>query len=308
MGITGYFSDGRGKMIRKSISNNIFEVFNYFLVGFIAILCLLPLLNVLAISFSSSTAAGAGLVTLWPVEFTVSSYKYALTKVEFVASFLVSSKRLILGCAVNMFFTALTAYPLSREDREFKGRTLYTWYFFLTMLISGGLIPTYFNVRNLGLLDNIWALVLPGAVPVFNVVLLLNFYRSLPKELSEAAFVDGAGHWITLWKIYIPLSKPALATIFLFTCVNHWNSWFDGLIYMNSPIKYPLQTYLQTLLVETVTQPSMLDQNQLNMLSKISDSTLKASQIFLAALPILCIYPFLQRYFVKGLVIGSVKG
>ncbi|MNR21163.1 Inner membrane ABC transporter permease protein YcjP [compost metagenome] len=154
-------------------------------------------------------------------------------------------------------------------------------------------------------MDTIWALVLPTAVPVFNVILLLNFFRSLPKELEEAAFIDGAGHWTTAWRIYVPLSLPALATTTLFATVSHWNSWFDGLIFMNSAEHYPLQSYLQTIVVQQdITKMAATD---LSQLLNINEQTAKAAQIFLGALPILLVYPFLQRFFIKGIVMGSVK-
>jgi len=196
---------------------------------------------------------------------------------------------------------------LAKEVRQFRYRTAYAWAFVFSMLFSGGLIPMYMLIRSLGMIDTIWALVLPGAIPVFNVVLLLNFYRSLPKELEEAAFMDGAGHWRTLWTLYVPLSLPALATIGLFATVGHWNSWFDGIIYMNSPDNYPLQSYLRTVVVQRDLS-SMTYTEALQESRQISDRTLKAAQIFLGALPILLLYPFLQRYFMQGIVLGSVKG
>jgi len=285
------------------IGNNIFLIT-------LAIVCLLPLVNVFAISLSSSSAATAGAVKLWPVDFTLSSYKYALSKAEFVTSLFVSLKRVLLGTVISLLVVIISAYPLSKERAEFPMRTVYVWFFFITMLFSGGLIPTYMVIRNYHLLDTVWALVLPGAVAVFNIVLLLNFFRGTPKEIQEAAFVDGASHWRMLWSIMVPISMPALATILLFTCVGQWNSWFDGLIYMNSPANYPLQTYLQTLVMSTelFTEAGNLTAEDMKALAEISDRTTKASQIFLAALPVLILYPFLQKYFMKGIVLGSVKG
>lgn len=273
----------------------------------LALLCLFPLLHVLAISFSSANAAAAGNVVLWPVDFTTKAYEFAFGRPEFGRAFLVSIQRVVLGTAVNMVLTVLVAYPLSKETADFRWRTVYVWIFVLTMLFSGGLIPLYMVVRETQLLNSIWALILPNAVPVFNVVLLLNFFRNLPQELEEAALMDGASHWRILWEIYLPLSKPALATLTLFTVVFHWNSWFDGLIFMNSPANYPLQSYLQTLLQQDLFTFSGTGMDQ-RMLQLVSDQTLRAAQIFLAAIPILIVYPFLQRYFVKGIVLGSVKG
>jgi putative aldouronate transport system permease protein len=181
------------------------------------------------------------------------------------------------------------------------------WIFFLTMLFSGGLIPNYMLVKQLGLQDTLWALVLPGSVPVFNVILLLNFFRGIPKELEDAAQIDGAGHWTILWRIFVPISLPVLATITLFSVVGHWNSWFDGLIYMNKLENYPLMSYMQSMIIQGNPMRSMSKEERTYFLS-ISDRTVKAAQIFIAAIPILLVYPFLQRYFVKGIVLGSVKG
>lgn len=287
-------------------SRKVFLVFSYIFLAVTAFICLLPLINVLAISFSSSSAAAAGYVKLWPVDFTLSSYNYVLGKQEFIKSFLVSLKRIILGYSINIFLTVLIAYALSKEKSDFRWRNVYAWFFIVTMLFNGGLIPTYMTIKSLGLLNKIWALVLPGAVPVFNVILLMNFFRELPKEIEEAAYIDGASHWTLLLKIFIPLSKPALATITLFILVHHWNSWFDGLIYMNSPANYPLQSYLRTIVISVDT--SLLSSTELLNMRDISDRTFKAAQVFLAALPVLMVYPFLQKYFMKGLVLGSVKG
>jgi len=291
---------------KNALGRRAFDWANYVFLGGAALLCLLPLIHVLAVSFSASSAATAGFVKLWPVDFTLASYRYALNKPQFIDSFLVSLERVALGALINMTLTVLIAYPLSKERRQFRWRSVYAWFFVVTILFSGGLIPVFMVVKQLGLLDSIWALVLPGAVPVFNVILLLNFMRSQPKELYEAAFVDGAGHWSVLWRIAVPLAKPALATLLLFICVGHWNSWFDGLIYMNKPEHFPLQTYLQSVVINR--DPSLMTTTEeLKTLSQISDQTTKAAQIFLAALPILLLYPFLQKHFIQGITLGSVK-
>lgn len=293
-------------MHKSTVSRKAFLILNYVVLSLTAIACILPLINVLAISFSSSSAAAAGYVKLWPVDFTIASYKFALTKHEFLDGFVVSLQRVVLGYAISMTVSILIAYPLSKEKQALRSRNLYAWFFIVTMLFHGGLIPTYMTIKSVGLLDSLWALVLPSAVSVFNVILLMNFFRELPKEIEEAANIDGAGHWRTLWIIYLPLSKPAVATITLFIVVFHWNSWFDGLIYMNSTANYPLQSYLQTIIISV--DPSTASGNDLLDMSAISDRTFKAAQVFLAAFPILIVYPFLQKYFMKGLVMGSVKG
>lgn len=294
-------------MHKKSLGMKIFTIFNYTFLTLLALTCLLPMINQLAISFSSSSAVAAGDVGLFPVDFTLDSYKYMADKPEFWKSLIVSLKRILIAVPFSMIICVLAAFPLSRQDHEFPARKYYIWMFVVPMLIGGGLIPTYIVVRNTGLIDSIWALVLPYTVNVFNTILLMNFFRSLPKELEEAAYVDGATHWQVLVRIILPVSKPVLATVTLFVIVNHWNSWFDGLIYLNSPDHYPLQTYLQTQVVSAnlMALESLRDIRQIGM---ISDRTGKASQIFLAAVPVLMIYPFLQKYFTAGIVMGSVKG
>ncbi len=294
-------------MHKKSLGMKIFTIFNYTFLTLLALTCLLPMINQLAISFSSSSAVAAGDVGLFPVDFTLDSYKYMADKPEFWKSLMVSLKRILIAVPFSMIICVLAAFPLSRQDHEFPARKYYIWMFVVPMLIGGGLIPTYIVVRNTCLIDSIWALVLPYTVNVFNTILLMNFFRSLPKELEEAAYVDGATHWQVLVRIILPVSKPVLATVTLFVIVNHWNSWFDGLIYLNSPDHYPLQTYLQTQVVSAnlMALESLRDIRQIGM---ISDRTGKASQIFLAAVPVLMIYPFLQKYFTSGIVMGSVKG
>lgn len=283
----------------------VFSFFNYTFLLLISFLCLFPLWHILAISFSSSSAAAAGLVKLWPVDFTTKSYEFILAKPEFLRSIGVTVQRVVLGTIINMLLTITIAYPLSKETKDLKFRTGYAWFFIFTILFGGGLIPWYMTIKYVGIIDTMWALVLPSAVPVFNVILLLNFFRGLPKELEESAFIDGAGHWTVLWRIFVPISLPAMATVGLFTIVGHWNSWFDGLILMNSPDHYPLASYLQ-IIIKGIDLTKMTGQDAITMAS-VSDRTAKAAQIFVGTLPILLVYPFLQRYFVKGIVLGSVK-
>jgi putative aldouronate transport system permease protein len=290
----------------RSWGRRLFLIGNTAFLAVLALMCMLPLVHVLAVSFSSNTAASAGLVKLWPIDFNTKSYEYVLRQEAFLRSLFVSVERVVLGTIVNMVLIVLTAYPLSKEVQAFRMRTIYVWTFFLTILFGGGLVPTYMVVQQTGIMNTIWALIIPHAVPVFSVVLLLNFFRGLPKELEEAALIDGAGQFTIMWRVFVPLSTPALATLALFSMVGHWNAWFDGLIYMHTPEKYPLQSYLQTVIIQQdLQQLSMTDDKLLKL---ISDRTFSAAQIFLGALPILLVYPFLQKYFMKGIVLGSVKG
>ncbi len=282
------------------------NLLNLLALALLALLCLFPILHILALSFSSATAAASGRVTIWPVELTTQSYQFVLDNIAFAKSFLISLLRVAVGTPVNMILTILVAYPLSRSRKEFALRDFFAWFFVITILFSGGLIPWYMVIRQTGLIDKFWALIVPGALPVFNVILLANSFRTIPKELEEAAAMDGAGHWTVLLKILLPMSLPVLATVTLFVAVGHWNSWFDGLILMNSTDKYPLQSYLQTVVVSP--DPRMLTERDLDLLKVISNRTTRAAQIFIAMVPVLLVYPFLQRYFTTGIKLGSVKG
>lgn len=292
----------------SSTARKVFMVANYSLLALISLTCLLPFVHLLAVSFSSSSAVSAGKVGFLPVDFTLYSYEFALEGGKFFKALLVSLERVVLGVSINLLLMVLTAYPLSKTKQRVSGRNIYMIFFVITMLINGGLIPTYLVVVKMGLKNSIWSLILPGALPVYNTIILMNFMRGLPEEIEEAAMIDGAGPFRILAQIILPVLKPALATVGLFSIVGHWNDWFSGLIYMNRPEDYPLQTYLQTLLAsfEQLMQKSGTDYTEL--LSRMNVRTGRAAQLFLGALPIMLIYPFLQKYFAKGMVIGSVKG
>lgn len=293
-------------MRKKTTGRIIFEVINYTILSLLAAICLLPVIHILAVSFSSNTAAAAGEVKLWPIGFTTYSYEYVAGRKEFWQAVLRSLHRVAMGVPISMFLTILISYPLSKETVHFRMRTVYVWFFFFTMLFSGGLIPGYMLIQNLRLMDSIWALILPVAVPIYNIVLMLNFFRGIPKELEEASLIDGANQWQTCFLIYVPCAKPSIATLSLFTFVMHWNSWFDGLIFSNFSSKYPLASYLQTVVVRR--DMSLIASGDLQALMNISDRTVKSAQIFMGMLPIFLVYPFVQKHFVKGIVVGSVKG
>lgn len=282
-----------------------FNVFNVTLFVIYAALCLIPIIHIFAMSLSSSTAVSAGSVTLFPVDFTLKSYQYVLQKPAFWRAFGVTVVRVILGVSINMLMCVLAAFPLSKTSKEFSGKNFFIWFFVITMLFSGGMIPAYIVIKETGLINTIWSLVLPYAVPVYNVILLMNFFKAIPKELEESAKIDGAGYFRILFQIYLPVSLPALATLAVYALVIHWNSWFDGMIYMSDAANYPMQTYLQSILVSTNTK--LMTKAQAELLRLISDRTLKAAQIFIATIPVLVIYPFLQKYFVAGMTLGGIK-
>ncbi len=266
--------------------------------------CLLPLLNMIAISFSGSDAVAANEVGLLPKDVNFTAYSKLLNDSQFWKSFLISVERVVLGLLINMFFTVTMAYPLSKSKHRFPAREIYIKFVIFAMLFSGGIIPLFMVVSNLHLTNTIWSLVLPGAVPVFNVILLINFFKGVPDSLDEAARIDGASPLQILVKIYLPVSLPALATVALFSIVNHWNDYFSGLIYMSKSAMYPLQTYIQQLTVD-ITQ--ITDAEQLKQMSSMNNRTFNAAKIVVSTVPLLVIYPFLQKYFVSGMVIGAVK-
>ncbi len=232
----------------SSPARKAFVVFNFIFLTLASLTCILPFIHLLALSFSSSSAVAAGRVGFWPIEPTLSAYEFALRGGKFVTALWVSVKRVLLGVSVNLVLMVLTAYPLSKPREKLAFRNIYMGFFVVTMILNGGLIPTYVLVVRLGLLNSLWALILPGALPVYNMVILMNFIRGLPEEIEEAALIDGANPIVCLVKVLLPLLAPSLATVGLFSIVGHWNDWFSGLIYMQDSARYPLQTYLQTLL------------------------------------------------------------
>lgn len=291
----------------KSWVSVILKALIYAVLALTAIVSLAPLIYTIAISFSDSAAANAGIVYFWPVRFTLASYGKMLADNSFFKAFLISVERVLLGGSINLAITIMMAYPLSKDKKEFRQRTLLMWLVVFTMLFSGGLIPLYITVKTVGILDSIWALVLPGAVPVFLVILLMNFFRSVPKELAESATIDGAGPWNVAARIYVPVTLPAIATVTLFIVVNHWNDFFSGLILLNTQAKYPLQTYIYKFILSANDMSQYRDPAALAERMKVSSRTFDSAKVLVSTVPILCIYPFLQRYFITGIVMGAVK-
>ncbi|AIQ75540.1 MULTISPECIES: carbohydrate ABC transporter permease [Paenibacillus] len=291
-------------MYYKTRGYRIFNVFNTCFLILLALMCIVPLIHVLAVSFSAKSAADANLVGLWPKQFSLEAYKKTINNPIFLHSIWVSVQRTILGTGLTLLITFLAAYPLSKENSAFKGRNVYSWLFVFSMVFNGGLIPFYIVIQKIGLMDSFWVLVLPGAVNTFLVILMLNFFRGIPKDLEEASLIDGAGHFRTLFSIYLPISLPSIATIALFSMVFHWNSWFDGLLYLNNSKQFPLATFLQTVIIQRDMSSMSINPKEMEL---ISQTTVRAAQIFIGAAPILIVYPFLQKYFVKGMTLGSVK-
>lgn len=287
----------------------LFHIVNGILLALLMVICVLPVAHVLALSFSNSLQAASGNVTFWPNGFTLNAYRYVMEDKQFWGSLRVTLLRVGIGVPANILLVLLTAYPLSKPNSRFHGRTVFAWFFMVSTLFSGGLIPTYILINKLKMLNTIWALTLPGAMNVGYMIMMMNFFRGVPGDIEDAAIIDGASQPQILFRVYLPLCLPALATIILFATVVNWNCWMDGYMYMNTPDKYPLQTYLATILMQSKgNTETLMTPEQLARMSTISSKTIEAAQIVLAALPILCAYPFMQKYYTKGIISGSVKG
>lgn len=280
----------------------------YGIVILLGLSCLLPLLNIVAISFSGSAAVSANRVGVWPVDFTLTAYNKILSDNQFWRSFMTSVIRVILALILNLAVTVPMAYAMTKNKKEFRARNIYMNLLIFAMLFNGGMIPTYILVRNLGLLNTIWSLVLPGALPIFNVILLMNFFLGIPKSLEEAALIDGASPFQVLLRIMIPCAKPCLATVSLFSIVGSWNDFFSGLIYMQKVEYYPIMTYIQSLNVDIQELlKSGATSSTLENVTELSNRNLNAAKIVVAVIPLLMIYPILQKYLITGMVMGSVK-
>lgn len=293
---------------KESLGRRIFLVCNNIFLIIFALICLVPFFNLLAISLSDAAAVDAGTVGLVPVDINFSAYVFLFQKVEFWRAFGISVLRVVLGTSLSLAINILAAYPLSRPDKNLKGRKFYVIIFVITMFFNGGLVPNYIVIFKLGMMNSLWALILPTALNAWNIVMLISFFREVPNELVEAAEMDGASQYQILFKVILPISLPALATVTLFTAVAHWNNWFDGYMYMN-PTQYPLQSYIYNMIqeVQTLQQNPNLTPEQQEMLAALPGKTLRSAQIFIAMLPIMLVYPFVQKYFVKGLTQGGVK-
>jgi putative aldouronate transport system permease protein len=291
----------------KSWGWRVFKVLNYFVLSFVGLICILPLVHFLAVSFSDRAATVGGLVTLWPIRFTTASYSLVLQAPLFYRSLVVSAQRILFGVSLQMVVTILMAYPLSKTAKRFKGRNVFMWLLLIGLFTDWGIIPWWLVIRSLGLMNSIWALIIPPALLPYNVILMMNFFREIPQELDDAARIDGASHWKRLFQIYVPLSIPAIATLTLFSVVFHWNAWFDGMVLIYDVNKLPLQTFLRSVVIGLDTSNLALQAGSGQFLL-YSDRSIRAASIFLSIIPVLVLYPFLQRYFVTGIRLGSIKG
>ena len=310
---TGSGAGRRGKReprptkVRERGEDRVFTIVVYTVLTVLLLAVALPMLNIVASSFSSPAAVTSGRVSFWPVDFTTRGYEVALNNPQIVRGFLNSVGYVLLGTTISVALTIALAYPLSR--RSFVGRNVITVLVIFTMLFSGGLIPTYMVVRGLGLIDTPWAMVLPAAVGVWQVIIARAYFQSaIPEELHEAAMIDGASDLRVMWSVVLPLAKPMIAVVALMYAIGQWNAYFDALIYLRSDQLQPLQIVLRNILVLNaspsgggMTPAEALERRQLADL-------LKFSLIVISTIPVMIIYPFVAKHFTKGVLLGAVKG
>ncbi|CAH8706310.1 carbohydrate ABC transporter permease [Paenibacillus thiaminolyticus] len=294
-------------MIDRSIGDRIFDVVNYVLLTLVMLIVLYPLLFVLSASVSNPETVLRGEMWLIPKQINFDAYAKIFQNKDILLGYGNTILYTLLGTAINLIMTICAAYPLARKD--FLGRGLITGMIVFTMFFGGGLIPTYLLIKNLNMLDTLWVMVIPNAVAVWNIIIMRTFFQqSIPGEIQEAAMIDGCSHMQTLLRIVLPLSMPIIAVMVLFYAVGHWNSYFNALIYLSSKDKFPLQLILREILIQSDSGDMIKLTSESAVKMKMSVEGLKYAVLVVANLPMLVLYPFLQRYFVKGIMIGALKG
>ncbi len=294
------------KHIRLSAGDVLFETIVYILLSFAALIVLYPLVYVVSASITSPSALVAGKMYLWPIDITLSSYQAVLRQGSLWIGYRNTIVYTILGVSINIVMTVIAAYPLSRKD--LVGRRILMMPITFTMFFGGGMIPNYILIKNLGLMDTVWAIVLPGAPSVYNMIIARSFFsNSIPYELQESAFVDGCSNIRTLFTIVLPLSMPILAVLVMYYGVGHWNAYFNAMLYIRDSSKIPLQIALREILfTNSITEATDTLASSVDQI--LIFEGMKYAVVIVASLPVMCLYPFLQRYFVKGTMIGAVKG
>jgi putative aldouronate transport system permease protein len=293
--------------IKPKLSERIFDLINVVVMLVVAAVTLVPFLNVIAKAFSSGGAVSSGRVSIIPIGFQLDTMKFVLQEPQFKSSMVISLTVTLIGTIGAMILTILTAYPLSKL--HFRGRKVFLYIFIFTMLFQGGIVPNFLLYKSLGLTNTINALIFSGMFSVYNMLIMKTFFEGLPETIEEAAKIDGASNLKILFKIVLPISKPVLATIGLFYAVNYWNNYFNAVLYITKPELKPLQQYLYELVTSAT---NILDSaggvKDIEVASNLSGETIRSATILASTLPILCLYPWLQKYFQKGMTIGSVKG
>ena len=285
-----------------------FDYLNYLIMLFVVLATVFPLYYCAIVSISSGMAVTKGEVVFAPVGFDTTAYKVVFRNSQILRSYANTILYTSLGTAINIILTVLCAYPLSRPN--LKGRKVLNYLFMLTMFINGGMIPMYLQVKSLHLLDTIWAIVLPGAISTYNMIIMRSFFSSIPEEMHEAAEIDGADHFQTLFLVVLPLSQTILATMVLFYAVGHWNSYLSALLYLSNTKKMPLQMIIRKMVIDSdianMTTANASSSSGTDTL--LTENKLKYAIVMISVMPMIVIYPFLQKYFVKGVMIGGVKG
>ena len=293
----------------NSISSKVLSFIVHTVMIIVVVMTLYPVLHICASSFSSASANDRGIVGILPKDFNLDAYKM-IWEAGLVPKALINSiVYTVIGTIINLFLTGSLAYALSRKKLALRG--LYTWIVIIPMYFSGGLIPSFLLVRNLHLYNTIWALVLPGAISVTNLIIMRSFFQNIPQELEESALIDGANDFVIFWNIILPLSKAAICTIGLYYAVGHWNSWFSAMVYLKDTDKYPLQMILRQVVIQTsaIQEAAQIgDTSAMNDLGLVNVTAVKYATLFVSIFPMLIIYPFLQKYFMKGVMLGSLKG
>ena len=291
-------------MVRyRSFGGRIFDFLNYLFLGLVTLVMVLPLLYVIAGSFTSDAELAAKRIVFFPSHPSLDSYRYILSSGIIFTSFCNSVLITVVGTAINLFMTTLLAYPLSRK--ELRGRRLFNALIVFTMMFSGGMIPSYLLVKSLHLLNSYWSLWLPGAISAFNMILMRNFFTDIPLEIIESSKIDGCNEMVTFCRIVLPLSRPSLSAITLFYLVGHWNAYFNALMYIDEMYRWPLQVWLRQIVI--LSQVGF-DPNAAAGGFVTPPETSKLAVVCIAVIPILCVYPFMQKNFAKGVMLGSVKG
>lgn len=291
---------------KRSIGEQVFDTFNVLFLLLFSFTCVYPFLDVLTVSFSTPATVNQYGFKLWPKEFSLDGYKTVFANKYIWTGYFNTILRTVFGTFCNVIFTVLCAYPLSKKN--LPNRNLWTLIIVFTMFFSGGLIPNYLLIKELGLLDNRLVLILPGLISAFTMIIARNFFMSLPDEIEESAKMDGANDIRVLFSIVLPISLPIIATISLWYAVTHWNAWFDSLLYISDPNKTVLGTVLRKVVIEGSSQFQQFEQSFNQDQAAVNPDIIKAATIMMATFPILCVYPFIQKYFVKGVIVGSLKG
>ncbi len=294
--------------VKKSIGSQCVDIVIYVFMLFLMVLMLYPMLNVVAVSFSDPSSIVAGKVTWFPRGWNTNGYAMILAKKEFYIYYKNTILYAFIGTFLSLLFTSMAAYSLSLKEYAF--RKFLTIFWVITMFFSGGLVPTYLVIKALNGIDKFWVMVIPSCISAYNIIVFRTFFEQQPKELRESAVIDGANDFIIWARIVIPLAKPLLATFALFGIVAHWNSWFSALLYLRSSSKYPLQMLLRKLVInEDLTGGYADDQIAiLVQMGALNPKNMQMAAIVVTMLPILCIYPYIQKYFTKGVMIGAIKG